>query len=81
MEAKICSISEETSIMYEDIGFKRVQKLKTTVIVGDKTGALELTLWEMHFNEITLNDSFQIRLAKVRTFNEQISLTTTSDAS
>ena len=81
IEAKICAIGEETSVMYEDTTFKRVQKLKKTVIVGDVTGALELTLWEMQFDEIALNDSFQIRLVKVRAYNDQISLTTTSDTS
>ena len=81
IEAKICSIGEETSVMYEDTGFKRVQKLKKTVVVGDVSGALELTVWEIHFNEIALNESFQIRLVKVRAYNDQISLTTTTDTS
>ena len=67
--------------MYEDTGFKRVQKVKKIVVVGDVSGALELTLWEIHFNEIALNESFQIRLVKVRAYNDQISLTTTTDTS
>ena len=44
IEVKVCSISEQTSITYEDIGFKRVQKLKKTIVVGDRTSALETTL-------------------------------------
>lgn len=81
IEAKVCSIGDEASITYEDIGFKRVQKLKKISVVGDQTGALEMTLWEMHFEEISLNDSFQIRLVKVRTYRDQISLVATSDTS
>lgn len=81
VEVKICAIGEETSITYEDIGFKRVQRGKKTVIVGDKTGALDMTLWENHFNEISLYDSFHIRLIKVRSYNDQISLVAIGDTS
>ncbi|CAF1534971.1 unnamed protein product, partial [Adineta ricciae] len=61
--------------------FKRIQKLKKSVVVGDSTGALELTLWENQFDQITLGASYHIRLLKIRTFNDQSSLNATSDTS
>ncbi|CAF4240322.1 unnamed protein product [Adineta steineri] len=55
--------------------------MKKNVIIGDATNALELTIWQSHFNQIVLSDSYHIRLLKIRIFNDQISLTATADTS
>ncbi|CAF4042925.1 unnamed protein product [Adineta steineri] len=55
--------------------------MKKNVIIADTTNALELTIWESHFDQIVLGDSYHIRLLKIRIFNDQISLTATADTS
>ncbi|CAF2710368.1 unnamed protein product [Rotaria sp. Silwood2] len=80
VEAQICSISDEIAVVFEENEFKRVQKVKKTVI-GDATGALEMTMWESHFNEIELGKSYHIRLLKIRIYNEQISLAAATETS
>jgi hypothetical protein len=64
--------------MFEQNAFKRIQKLKKTITIADLTGAVQMTLWESYFDEIILGSSYHIRLFKVRSFNDQLSLTTTS---
>ncbi len=79
IEAKIFDISDEIPVVFEQNQFKRIQKMKKNVTVGDSTGALEMTVWESHFNEIVLGNSYHIRLLKIRIYNDQISLTATTD--
>ncbi|CAF5004219.1 unnamed protein product [Rotaria sp. Silwood1] len=81
VEAQICSISDEIAVVFEESEFKRVQKNKKKIIIGDATGALEMTMWESHFNEIELGKSYHIRLLKIRIYNEQISLAATTETS
>ncbi|CAF1202503.1 unnamed protein product [Rotaria sordida] len=81
VEAQICSISDEIAVVFEENQFKRVQKSKNKIIIGDATGALEMTMWENHFNEIELGKSYHIRLLKIRIYNEQISLAATTETS
>ncbi|CAF4202559.1 unnamed protein product, partial [Adineta steineri] len=81
VEVKICDITDEIPVTFEENQFKRVQKMKKNVIIGDATNALELTIWQSHFNQIVLSDSYHIRLLKIRIFNDQISLTATADTS
>ncbi|CAF1565913.1 unnamed protein product [Rotaria sp. Silwood1] len=44
IEVKFCEIGPKVSFIFEESDFKKVEKLKKIVVVGDKTGALELTL-------------------------------------
>ncbi|CAF1487643.1 unnamed protein product [Adineta ricciae] len=81
VEVKVCEIRDAVQVAIEQNEFKRIQKLKKSVVVGDSTGALELTLWENQFDQITLGTSYHIRLLKIRMFNDQISLNATSDTS
>ena len=81
VEAKICEISGEIPVTFEENQFKRVQKLKKIVIIGDATSALEMNLWESQFSQIVLGDSYHIRLMKIRIYNDQISLSATADTS
>ncbi|CAF3908402.1 unnamed protein product [Rotaria sordida] len=52
-----------------------------TVVVGDKTGALELTLWEPNFHQLQCGESYQIKLVKSRLLNCQIALSAVGDTS
>lgn len=81
VEAKVCYISDEISVTFEENEFKRIQKLKKNIIIGDSTGALEMIIWESHFNQVVLNNSYHIRLLKVRVYNDEISLIATTDTS
>ncbi|CAF3618289.1 unnamed protein product [Rotaria socialis] len=81
VQAKICSLSDEIPVVFEENQFKRVQKMKKNVVIGDNTGALQMAMWESHFNQILLGNSYHIRLLKVRIYNDQISLVTTTDTS
>lgn len=81
VEAKVCYISDEISVTFEENQFKRTQKLKKNIIIGDSSGALDMIIWESHFNEIVLNNSYHIRLLKIRIYNDQILLTATSNTS
>jgi ssDNA-binding replication factor A large subunit len=81
IEVKVCEMGPEIPFIFEESDFKRVQKLKKTIIVGDKTGALELTLWETNFQQVKLGQSYQIKLVKCRLINFQISLSAVTDTS
>ncbi|CAF4917019.1 unnamed protein product [Rotaria socialis] len=81
VEAKVCSISDEVAVVFEQNQFKRVQKMKKKVTIGDSTGALEMTIWDGHFNQLLLGNSYHIKLLKVRVYSDQISLTGTTDTS
>jgi hypothetical protein len=79
IQVKICEISDEIAVMFEENQFKRAQKMKKNVVIGNATDALEMNIWESQFNQIVLGDSYHIRLVKIRIFNNQISLTATTD--
>ncbi|CAF1269432.1 unnamed protein product [Adineta steineri] len=81
VEVKISDITDEIPVIFEENQFKRVQKMKKNVIIADTTNALELTIWESHFDQIVLGDSYHIRSLKIRIFKDQISLTATADTS
>ncbi|CAF1281335.1 unnamed protein product, partial [Adineta steineri] len=81
VEVKISDITDEIPVIFEENQFKRVQKMKKNVIIADTTNALELTIWESHFDQIVLGDCYHIRLLKIRVFNGQVSLTATADTS
>ncbi|CAF4077371.1 unnamed protein product [Adineta steineri] len=81
VEVKISDITDEIPVIFEEYQFKRVQKMKKNVIIADTTNALELTIWESHFDHIVLGNCYHIRLLKIRVFNDQVSLTATADTS
>ena len=81
VQVKICNISENIPVVFEENQFKRIQKVKRKVIVGDSTGALEMTIWQSHFNQIQLYESYHIRLLKIKIYNDQICLIATTDTS
>ncbi|CAF3763962.1 unnamed protein product, partial [Rotaria socialis] len=81
VQAKLCNMSNEIPVLFEQNEFKRVQKMKKNTIIGDSTGAIEMVVWESHFNQLVLGNSFHIRLLKVRIYNDQILLIATADAS
>ncbi|CAF1286516.1 unnamed protein product [Rotaria sp. Silwood1] len=81
VQVKICDISEDIPVVFEENQFKRIQKMKRKVVVGDASGALEMTIWQSHFDQILLNQSYHIRLLKVRVYNDQLSLVATTDTS
>jgi hypothetical protein len=52
IQVKICEISDEIAVMFEESQFKRVQKMKKNVVIGNATDALEMNIWESQFNQI-----------------------------
>jgi hypothetical protein len=81
IEVKICDISDDIAVVFEESNCKRVQKLKKNITVGDSSGALSMTLWESQFNQIAVENSYHVRLVKIRIYNDQISLTAKTDTS
>ena len=69
-------IIQDDSIVFNN-GEKRIQKLKRTTIVADKTNSLNMNIWQNQFDSIKENFSYIIKLAKVKIFNNDVSLTTT----
>ncbi|CAF4210502.1 unnamed protein product, partial [Adineta steineri] len=63
------------------IGVKICEKLKKTLVVRDKTGALELSIWEPNLNQLKCDECYQIKLVKSRLINSQIALSAVSDTS
>lgn len=57
-------------------GDKRVQKLKRTTIIADKTDFINMTIWENQFDLIQRSSCYKIKLAKVKIYNNDVSLTT-----
>ncbi|CAF0863139.1 unnamed protein product [Adineta steineri] len=81
IEVKICEVGPETPFFFEESGFKKIQKLKKTLVVGDKTGALELSIWEPNLNQLKCDECYQIKLVKSRLINSQIALSAVTDTS
>jgi hypothetical protein len=70
-------IIEDDTIIFNN-GPKRVQKLKRTTIIADKTGSINMNIWQSQFNSIKENLCYTIKLAKVKVFNDEVSVTTTT---
>ncbi|CAF3344126.1 unnamed protein product [Rotaria sp. Silwood2] len=81
IEVKICEIGNDILCTFEESDFKKVQKFKRIAIVGDATGALEITLWESQFNKIELGNCYQIKLVKSRLINFELSFSANADTS
>ncbi|CAF1368412.1 unnamed protein product [Rotaria magnacalcarata] len=74
---KIIGIGPDETIFFNN-GPKRIQKLKRAIIVADKTDSINMNIWENHFNLIKQDQSYIIKLAKVKIYNDDISITTTT---
>jgi len=74
IECKIIHINQPESFTVTS-GYKRTQKLRKEVIVGDKTAAMILNIYEIHFNSITTGLSYKISGIKTRLFKDIVSLT------
>jgi hypothetical protein len=70
-------VIEDDTIVFNN-GPKRVQKLKRTTIIADKSGSIDMNIWESQFNSIKQNLCYTIKLAKVKMFNDEASITTTT---
>jgi hypothetical protein len=81
VEAKVLQIGDQIPVIFEENQLKRTQKMKKIIVIGDSTGALEMNLWESHFNDIILDNSYHIRLLKIRLYNDEVSLIATADTS
>ena len=57
---------------------KKVQKRKKTIAVADETGMININIWEIQFDLIKEQSSYIIKLAKVKVFNDEVSITTTT---
>jgi hypothetical protein len=68
---------EDDTIVFNN-GPKRVQKLKRTTIIADKSGSINMNIWDSQFNSIKQNLCYTIKLAKVNVFNNEVSITTTT---
>ena len=80
VEVKVCEVGNAVSYMFEQSDVKRIQKLRKRLVVGDKTGALELYIWEANFNQLKLNESYQMKFVKSRiSTSSEISLSTVAE--
>ncbi|CAF3624081.1 unnamed protein product [Rotaria socialis] len=77
LTCKIIDVGLDETAFFNN-GQKRVQKLKRTAIVADKTDSINMNIWENQFNLIEKDLSYIIKLAKVKIFNDDISITTTT---
>ncbi|CAF3182419.1 unnamed protein product, partial [Rotaria sp. Silwood2] len=73
VQCKIIHVNRSESFIVTS-GYKRTQKLRKEVIVGDRTGAMVLNIYEIHFNSITTGLSYNISAVKTRLFKDVISL-------
>ncbi|CAF1257752.1 unnamed protein product [Rotaria sordida] len=73
VQCKIIHVNRSESFIVTS-GYKRTQKLRKEVIVGDRTGAMVLNIYEIHFNSITTGLSYKISAVKTRLFKDVISL-------
>ncbi|CAF1239867.1 unnamed protein product [Rotaria sp. Silwood1] len=74
---KIIDIGSDETVVFNN-GLKRIQKLKRTTLVADETDSITMNIWENQFNMIKKDLSYLIKLAKVKIFNDNISITTTT---
>ncbi|CAF1401823.1 unnamed protein product [Adineta steineri] len=68
---KIIDIGPDDTILFNN-GPKKVQKLKRTTIIADKTDSINMNLWENQFDLIETNLSYKIKLAKIKIFNNDV---------
>jgi len=55
---------------------KRVLKLKRAIVVADTSSSMCMNIWEDQFDLIKQNSSYKIKLAKVKIFNNEVTITT-----
>lgn len=67
--------TEDDAVVFNN-GEKQVQKLKRTTIVADKSDLIYMTIWQNQFDSIQQNACYTIKLAKVKIYNSDISITT-----
>ncbi|CAF1527027.1 unnamed protein product [Adineta ricciae] len=75
LTCNIVDIGSDDAVVFNN-GEKRVQKLKRTLVVSGKTDSLEMTLWQNHFSSVQQNVCYTIKLAKIKVFNAEVSITT-----
>ncbi|CAF1523508.1 unnamed protein product [Adineta ricciae] len=75
--AKILEIGSDESVVFNNAK-KRVLKLKRAILVADKTSSICMNIWQDQFDLIKQNSSYKIKLAKVKLFNNELSITTIS---
>ncbi len=73
----VFGVIQDDTIVFDN-GGKRIQKLKRTILIADKSNSLNMNIWQNQFDLIERNASYQIKLLKVKVFNEDISVTTTA---
>ncbi|CAF1454673.1 unnamed protein product [Adineta ricciae] len=73
---KILDVGEEEKISFYN-NSKKTEKTKLTATAGDETQCIKINLWEGHLNKIKKNQCYKVKLMKTKTFNNEISLTTT----
>ncbi|CAF2024869.1 unnamed protein product [Rotaria magnacalcarata] len=78
LTCKIIDVGFDETVFFNNGQKKRVQKLKRTAIIADKTDSIHMNIWENQLNLIEKDLSYIIKLAKVQIFNDDISITTTT---
>lgn len=73
VKCKIIHVNQPESFIVTS-GYKRTQKLRKEAIIGDRTGAIILNIYETHFASIVPGLSYKISAVKTRLFKEAISL-------
>ncbi|CAF2086259.1 unnamed protein product [Rotaria magnacalcarata] len=74
---KILDIGSDEVVVFNNAQ-KRVQKLKRSTVVADKTDFINMNIWENNFDSIKKDQCYLIKLAKVKIFNDELSITTTT---
>ena len=72
----ILSFDPQDDTVVFNNGEKRIQKLKRTLLVADKTDCIEMTLCQNHFDSVQQNVCYTIKLAKIKVLNSKVSITT-----
>ncbi|CAF1197013.1 unnamed protein product [Adineta ricciae] len=75
--AKILEIGPDENVIFNNAD-KRVLKLKRAIVIADKTTSICMNIWQDQFHLIKQNSSYKIKLAKVKFFNNEASVTTIS---
>ncbi|CAF1472901.1 unnamed protein product [Adineta ricciae] len=73
--AKILEIGSDESVVFSNAE-KQVLKLKRAILVAAKTCSISMNIWQDQFDLIKQNSSYKIKLAKVKFFNNELSITT-----
>ena len=75
LNSNIIFQTEDDAVVFNN-GEKRVQKLKRTTVVADKIDSIDMTIWQNPFGSIQQNACYTIKLAKVKIYNSDVSITT-----